>query len=150
MASIDAITLSRWERGKQPPRAETVAVLAKAYGASVNQFFEESAQPRLGENVARGTSLRLSEPMALDLPRALRMRGNEVERDMIEAGATEQHVRDFWRSVRENPLLIALFSGGAPSNLSNEQMLQIFDGVALGFRRIVEELVRQETEARRR
>lgn len=87
---------------------------------------------------------------AQDLPTPARLRQLEIERELVEAGATEQQVSDFRRSVRESPLIGVLFHGGAPNRISEEAAMQLYEGVAIGFKAIVEQLLQEEREAKRR
>lgn len=149
---IDSVTLSRYERGVLPVPRATLLALSQVYNRPVEEL---GGTPLYVGDVPRGTARVAEPPAAIDqagaeLPRALRLRANEVERELIELGATDEQVRDFHRSVRESPVLMALFRGGAPNRLSNEELLQLFDGVAIGFKAIIEQMVREAREEKRR
>lgn len=161
---IDPVTLSRYEREVMLPPRTTRIALAQLYSKPAT-FFEEAAES-LGEpnsevltrNDFAPTSVGGSgfvgeatlHPVGVDLPRALRLRENEVTRELIEAGATEEQVSDFRRSIRESPVLITFFRRGAPQRLTNDELLQLFDGVAIGFKAIIEQMIREQRESKRR
>lgn len=143
------------QRGKRGIPAERASKLFHAVGVSEEQVAAASGAFAVGRVFTMNFDAALERAVqeareSVPLPNRLRLRQNEVERELIEIGATDQEVADFRRSVRDNPLLAALFRGGAPQRLTNEEMLQLFDGVAEGFKAIITQLVKERTEAKRR
>jgi hypothetical protein len=154
-AGIERAQLNRHEAGIGGlPRHSTLQRYEIAYRlptGSLSGLLAGNPVSRVSENVSRRTyDTDESLQRSVSFPNQLRLRQNQVERDLIEIGATDQEVADFRRSVRDNPLLAALFRGGAPQRLTNEEMLQLFDGVAEGFKAIIAQLVKERAEAKRR
>ena len=136
---VHTITVSKWRTGSQPVESTRVPRLAEVLGVSEAWLLVGDA----------ATASAIPSGSAADLPTPARLRQLEIERELIEAGATEQQVNDFRRSVRESPLIGVLFHGGAPNRVSEEAAMQLYEGVALGFRRIIEQMLADENAAKR-
>ena len=140
---VHSITVSKWRGGSQPVEPNRLPRLAEVLGVS-------EAWLLVGDAGTPAVSATAQAARPADLPTPARLRQLEIERELIEAGATEQQVSDFRRSVRESPLIGVLFHGGAPNRISAEAAMQLYEGVALGFRRIIEQMLADERAAKRR
>jgi transcriptional regulator with XRE-family HTH domain len=160
---VDPMTISRLERGKARLPTAMLLAMAGLFGlqpAELDPNFEGipyDPAPASMRPIQTLTGLRVrasvSEPLTSAAPefsRVIREREKEVELELIRMGANDVEVRGFSQSIRGNPLLVAAFSGGAPTKLSNEQIVQLFDGAASGYKAIVRMLVAErEAEGRR-
>jgi transcriptional regulator with XRE-family HTH domain len=145
---VHPVTVSKWRSGMavEPHRMPALAAALDVR----EQWLLTGRGPRERGPEAVREPLHGYEPDAL-FTRAIREREKEVELELVRMGATDIEVRGFSQSIRGNPLLVAAFSGGAPTKLTNEQVLQLFEGAASGYKRIVEMMVAErEAEARRR
>lgn len=138
---VSVSTYPRWERGEQRIPQTAFIALATILGKPLAYFGKDAT--RLSETVSRGTSA--NGTTGGDLPRQLRLRENQVERDLIDVGATDVEVRAFSRSVRADPRLAALFSGGAPEHTTADEAMQLFEAVATAYKALVEQLVLERT-----
>lgn len=131
-------TVQSWESGTMP-RGAMLERLAKALDTTPDFLLASGEGPSPIQRAYLGSRAPgvVSEP-APDLPTPARLRQHEIERELIEAGASEQQVSDFRRSVRESPLIRELFNG---TPISEEDALRLYEGVALGFRRIIEQML---------
>jgi transcriptional regulator with XRE-family HTH domain len=144
---LERAQVHRHEAGKGGrPQPKTLDKYERAYGLAPGSLAAllDGRQP-VTNDVPRGT---IRHPITL--PRNVRLRENEIERELIDAGATDEQVRDFRQSVRDSPLIAALFRGGAPDRVVSDAELQLYEGVAIGFKAIVEQMLLESREARRR
>lgn len=159
---VNRVRISAWENNVHKPSAENLDALAVLFGTSSRALL--SGQPNASvrnENVSRETTAPhrahqtarapyvASTSAERSFPTAVRLRENQIERELIDAGATDAQVRDFRRSVRESPLIAALFRGGAPDRVVSEAEMQLYEGVATGFKAIVETMIAEARERAR-
>ena len=152
---VSAISLSRYENGRQKaPRAvvEQLRALYRSRGASPASPGDPIDREADRQLWMRSREREQAAKGEVEFSRQILEREKEVELELIRMGANSVEVRGFAQSIRGNPLLVAAFSGGAPATtLSNEQVMQLFEAAASGYKRIVEMLIAErDAEARRR
>jgi transcriptional regulator with XRE-family HTH domain len=150
---VHPTTVSKWRTGTQPIEEMRVPRLAEFLDVS-EAWLVDGTHPR--ERIARRDPPVERDSPAIDggvsFSRQIREREKEVELELVRMGANDVEVRGFAQSIRGNPLLVAAFSGGAPATqLTNSQIMELFDAAASGYTRIVAMLIAErEKEARRR
>ena len=74
-------------------------------------------------------------------PSKILLRENEIERSLIEAGASEHELEQFRRWVRESSVIRSYFGKPQPDNRKSRQAMQLYEQVAVGFRQVIEHMI---------
>jgi transcriptional regulator with XRE-family HTH domain len=117
-------TVSRWENDRQPADRDTAEQLAA-------QLDVDERWLRNGESDFRPEVVRELDPPAWPgaLPQRARVWLKQFELELVNAGATDDEVRDA-RELLTRPEVFRLNMGGAPSEANDEEVLEAMDTYA--------------------
>lgn len=142
---VEPVTVSRWERGENPPNRATLIALGRLYGVDLtpDETKELGMVPRgtVGENgapygQAGAPGARFPLSALLRLP-DVRARLSAIQSELIELGATPEYEENVMRTLRDRAFLSRFAGGSADDQYTEAELLQAIDNIAESARRFL-------------
>ena len=121
---VDPMTVSRWERGINPPDKAALIALGALYG---KQFVEPEHGG--GLDTASGGETRFSFAQVMRTP-AVRARLAALRAELIELGADEEREERIMATLRDRQRLNEFVGGRAEDLYTEREVLQVIDNYA--------------------
>jgi transcriptional regulator with XRE-family HTH domain len=126
---VQAMQISKWERGVNAPGAKSLARLAAAYGVTTDELLRDPEQ----EGLVAGDEPRSLPPVMQGLPYEVRVWLQQELLDYAKAGVSDRELR-LARDLLESPEVFTFYADGAPQARTEAEVLMGMRALATGIR----------------